>query len=181
MDGSGFGTAPRSAAEDPRRHGNYSGDSAARSFYQYLGGKTAWQDTSGSAAGAYAESHRALGSADGCGAADFTGDFWSAESAGDFSGTCGSGPDRGAERFHRGFFGLVCTDAEERNTRRSLGGDQRRDRRSDRDRVVPHGAAGNGKLDRLGPSDWAARDIYQQLRDRRALLQFFHFRAVVMG
>src|ERR1700745_4322447 len=170
MDGSGFGTAPRGAAEHSGRRGNYSGDSAARAFYQYLAGKTAWHDASGSAAGAYAESYRALGGANGCGAADSTGDFWSAQSAGDFSGTCGSGPDRGAERFHRGFFGLVCTDAEERNTGRRLGGDQWRDGRSDRDWVVPHGVAGNGKLDRFGPSDGAARDVYQQLRDRRALL-----------
>src|ERR1700751_2587976 len=103
MGGSGFGTAARGAAANSNRHGNYSGDRAARALYQYVGGKATWQDASGSAAGAYAEGYRALGGAIGCGADDFTGDCWSTESAGDFSGTCGSGPDRSAERFHRGF------------------------------------------------------------------------------
>src|SRR6202044_2994797 len=54
----------------------------------------------------------------------------------------------------------------------SLLGRTRRDRRSRGAGNVSHGAARDGELDRLGASDRTPRDVHEQLRDRRTLLQF---------
>ena len=56
------------------------------------------------------------------------------------------------EGFYRRIFRLVRVDGEERNSPRRLGGNQRRERRSHRSRIVPYRDARNRQLERSGAS-----------------------------
>jgi len=76
-----------------------------------------------------------------------------------------------------GWFVLIGRDG----IRPGPGGDQRSGRRSARGGPVPHRTPGDGELVGRSAPDGAQGGVRQQLRDRRALLQFLHLGAMVLG
>ncbi len=92
---------------------------------------------------------------------------------------CGS--HRRPQGLHRRVHRLARVDGQERHAARRLGRNRGRQRRSGGPRNIPHFAAGDRQLGRLGPSDRAPCDLSELVRHSAALLQFLDFRPMAVG
>ena len=88
-------------------------------------------------------------------------------------GIVGAGLTVALKDFIVAFFGWLVLMGRNGIRLGRLGRDQRRERRGDRARHVPHGAAGDRQLERCGTSHRTARDVHQQLSPSKATTSIF--------
>jgi len=100
---------------------------------------------------------------------------------GTFLGLAGAGLTVALKDFIVGFIRMVRASGAGRHSARRSRRDQRRNRRGDRGRNLSDRVARDRRLGCVEPSYRPSRDVQQQLRHRRSLLQFFHYRPVAVG